>query len=468
MSRRVSGIRNIDWMTFSLYLALLFIGVMMVYAANYDEKASNSLLDIGTVIGKQMMWIGVSLTLLFFTLLIDRKFWMTFAYFIYALSILLLILVLVLGVEIKGATSWFRIAGFTLQPSEFAKFGTCLAISSFLSTYSTSLKNLRSVVTSIGIFFIPIVLILLQPDAGSALVFLSFFLLLFREGLSANLYLFGILAFSILIAGFVFEPQQIIFVLFCLASLVSIGTLKSYKPYLFISFAILLVGTYFAWANGFFLYGFIASAIFSIGLILYHFQKGDRRMVTPMLMLLSIGSFIAIFANFFFNNLLRSHQQERINVWLRPHLCDPHGSAYNLFQSLLTIGSGGLQGKGFLNGTMTKLNYVPEQSTDFIFCTIGEEQGFIGSFAIISLFLLLLIRIVTIAERQRNDFGRHYAYSVAGIIFIHFFINIGMTMGLAPVVGIPLPFISYGGSSLMGFTLMLAVLLKLDSNRYIV
>ena len=468
MSRRVSGIRNIDWMTFSLYLALIFIGVMMVHAANYSDTENTSVLDLNTIVGKQIMWIGVSLTLLTITILIDRKFWTTFGYLIYAFTMLLLILVLFLGVEIKGATSWFRVFGSTLQPSEFAKFGTCLALSSYLSTYSTSLKDIRSGIIAIGILALPMFLIMLQPDAGSALVFLSFFILLFREGLSANLYVFGISIASILIAGFVFEAQQIIYILFCIASLILIFNLKFKKTYWFLGFLALVAATYYSWIEGYFLYGFITTAIFTLGLILFHYQKGDRRLVMPIGALISFGSVIAFFANYFFQNVLKPHQQDRINVWLQPHLCDPHGSYYNVIQSKLTIGSGGLNGKGFLNGTMTKLNYVPEQSTDFIFCTIGEEQGFIGTFAIIALFLLLLIRIITIAERQRNDFGRHYAYGVAGIIFIHFFINIGMTMGLAPVVGIPLPFISYGGSSLMGFTLMIAVLLKLDSSRYIV
>ncbi|MDX1586438.1 MAG: rod shape-determining protein RodA, partial [Balneolaceae bacterium] len=382
-----------------------------------------------------------------------------------ALSLALLVAVLLVGVEIKGATSWFSFAGFSFQPSELAKFGTCLAMASYLSSYRTDLKKVSSQLIAFSLMAAPMVLILLQPDAGSAIVFTSFLIVLYREGLPGSYYAIGFfLAFSLLF-GLLFPPELVIFafIAICLVALA-----LQFKARLYWLFGALVV-VFAALAS--LRYGYLLEAVIaSFGIFLltsiYLQWRGKGSINTLLYTGLVVGSIVVYGSNYAFHNLLKPHQQDRLNVWLHPEQADPRGSLYNVLQSKMAIGSGGLQGKGFLKGTMTNLNYVPEQSTDFIFCTIGEEQGFIGSFAVIVLFLLLLLRITVIAERQRLTFARIFAYSVGGILFLHFFINIGMTIGITPIIGIPLPFISKGGSAMIGFTLMLAVLLRLDGDRY--
>lgn len=466
MSKRDAvGLRNIDWATFSIFLALVGVGVMMIYAVSSSQEAS-TLNFFDTSAGKQVIWVGISLMAFIVIFAIDWKFWQTFAYFIYAFSIVLLVAVLFLGTTIKGATSWFIFGGASFQPSEVAKFGTSLAMSAFLSNYRTNLKTLRSQLIAFSIFLIPIVFILLQPDAGSAIVFLSFLFVLFREGLSPTYYLVGIFSAVVMIVGLIYDPVYIILALLILGIGILIFTLETNRRYWIFAFLAIIAGGFFVVKEGFQNYALIGAAAIMGALSAIQWRQRKQRMVSFMVTAIALGAILSFAANFGFNNVLQPHQQDRINVWLQPSKADKRGSLYNVFQSKLAIGSGGLQGKGYLEGTLTKLNYVPEQSTDFIFCTIGEEQGFIGSFGIIVLFLLLMVRITIIAERQKSNFSRHYAYSVAGILFIHFFINIGMTMGLMPIIGIPLPFISKGGSSLLGFTIMIAVLLKLDSNRY--
>lgn len=467
MSRRDNyGGVNVDWMTFVLYIALVLIGWMMIYAAGYNEENPASIFDLNTNIGKQTLFIGASFIVLFLASIIDWKFWRTFAYPIYGFAIFLLILVLIIGVKIKGATSWFRLpGGFTLQPAEFAKFATNVALAAFLSTYSTNIKIFRHQVIAFSLFLFPMFLIFLQPDAGSALVFSSFLIMLYREGLSPNFYIVGFVTLLLFILGLVFDPLSILLGLIMISTLVLMLNLKNIIYWL-ISFAVLLTASIFMLAQNLFSPVLIINASIFLIFTAILWQSRKSALIMRLFALLFLGVLIVFSANYTFNNLLKPHQQDRMNVWLQPSKCDPQGSLYNVIQSKMTIGSGGFEGKGFLNGTMTKLNYVPEQSTDFIFCVIGEEQGFIGSFGIIGLISLLLYRIVVLAERQRSDFSRHYAYGVAGIIFIHFFINIGMTLGLVPIIGIPLPFISYGGSSIMGFTLLIGVLLKLDSNRF--
>jgi rod shape determining protein RodA len=457
---------KIDVITFWLLLSLIGIGFLMVYAVSYGEIEQNgagSFFD--TSAGKQAIWIGVSFFVFTIIILIDWKFWQTFAYLIYGISVALLVLVLFLGVTIKGSTSWFVIGGFSFQPSEIAKFGTALAVSSFLSSYRTNLRYLRSQATVFGIMLFPVVLIMLQPDAGSALVFFSFLLVLFREGLSPTYYLVGFYCATLMILGLVVTDVKFIVQALILLALLPMAFYFKQRAYWILSVVFLGLLCIYIDFQGHVTEVLIACIL--VFVIFSYFQWKDRRsrMVSLLTIALIIGSGISFGANYVFNNVLQPHQQDRIDVWLRPERTDPKGSGYNLLHSKMAISSGGLEGKGFLNGTMTKLNYVPEQSTDFIFCTIGEEQGFVGSFGIIAIFLLLLLRITIIAERQRSDFSRHYAYCVAGILFIHFFVNIGMTMGLMPIIGIPLPFISKGGSSLLVFTIMIAVLLKLDSNR---
>ncbi len=464
MSRRdtFAG-RNIDWMTVVLTLALMLIGWLMIYAVSYDGQSPENNSFFRGIVGKQAFFIGLSIFLLFITYIIEWKFWQTFSYPIYALTIISLIAVLIFGKEIKGATSWFSIGGFTLQPSEFAKFGTNLAIAAFLSRSNIDIRSLRNQVTAFALFLVPSVLIVLQPDPGSAAVFLAFLFVLYRQGMSETFFIVSIVSVTLLLLGLVFPPLQIILGLLLFSSFILVINFKQ-KLYWLIGFAILLATTIFIVSKTEWLkYVFLANALILLGLAFYHFAKNKRALVGRLVVLLSIGALLVFSASYSFNNILKPHHQARINAWLKPS----EGSAlYNVVQSKLAIGSGGLYGKGYLNGKMTMLDYVPEQSTDFIFCTIGEEQGFVGVIGIVGIIFLLIYRIVSLAERQRSVFVRNYAYGVAGILFIHCFINIGMTMGVVPVVGIPLPFISYGGSSILAFSLMIGVLLKLDSERY--
>jgi rod shape determining protein RodA len=399
------------------------------------------------------------------TLLVDWKFWSTFAYPIYAITIVLLVLVIFTGTTVKGATSWFSFLGFSLQPAELAKFGTCLALAAYLSYYKTSLKNLKNQLTSIGLFDLPMMLILLQPDAGSALVFTSFMILLFREGLSPWLYISGGVIIALFIFSLIFQPVQVLAFLLLLASVILASNLQK-KIYWFSGLGLLLIFSIVGIRFGFTPFVVGINVLCLIIIAAKNYLNRFQRQVAILFPVLLICVGFSFFSNYGFENLLEPHQQDRINVWLRPDQCDPRGSLYNVLQSKIAIGSGGMEGKGFLKGTMTNLNFVPEQTTDFIFSTIGEEQGFIGSLGIIVLFSLLILRAITISERARSSFVRHYGYGVAGILFFHFFINIGMTMGLVPIIGIPLPFISYGGSSLLGFSLMLGILLKMDSSRF--
>ena len=458
--------RNIDVVTFSILLALVAVGWLMVFAVGYDESVRyNSLEFFSTPIGRQTIWVGISFAAFLFIQLIDWRFWQTFAYPIYGLGMLLLVAVLIFGKTINGSQSWLSIGGFTLQPSELAKFGTALAIAAFLNNYSTNLKNTNSQLSILGLLLAPILLILLQPDAGSALVFFSFLILLYREGLPGAYYGIGFGVVLFLLLGLLLPLPVIVLGV----ELVFILILAFYMPQKNISIFSALV--YLAIMVSMAVqtqsvYLIIPTTLILIAMIWVLQRKPNFSFGTLVFVILLAGSGLSFASGYVFNNVLRPHQQDRINVWLRPELSDPRGSLYNVMQSKLAISSGGIQGKGFLNGTMTKLNYVPEQSTDFIFCTVGEEHGFIGSASIILLFSVLLIRLTILAERQKSAFSRQYIYGIAGILFVHFFINIGMTMGLVPIIGIPLPFISRGGSALLGFSVMMAVILKLDSHRY--
>ncbi len=455
-------------MTLCLYLSLLGIGWLMVYTVGYDDSRTlyEMVFDLDTKIGKQTLWIGISLLVLIASISIEWTFWRTFAYPIYGLGMLSLVLVLLVGTTVKGATSWFSIGGFTIQPAEFVKFATCLALAAFLSTYSTSLKNYNAVLISFGLILAPAVLILLQPDAGSALIFSSFIILLYREGLSQTLIVFSLAIAGLLILGFIFPFFAVMLGLTLLILFIMFRSLIKELKWRLLFLGLAAVSVFLGW-KGYIVYVLLANGLFV--LFFTYLMWGNRKgtLAGQLWLLFLLGGMVAGGANYTFNDVLGTHQQDRINVWLRPHLCDPQGSLYNLIQSKMAIGSGGLQGKGFLQGEITKGGYVPEQDTDFIYCTIAEEQGFVGSLGIIGLFFLLISRIIVIAERQNSDFSRQYAYGLAGILFLHFFINIGMTMGLVPVIGIPLPFISYGGSSVLAFTIMFGVLLKLDTKRYI-
>jgi len=457
--------RGLDWMTFSLYLCLVMVGWLMIFTVGYEDGYNGIGDFLSRPVGRQTIWIGISFIAMFLLYFIDWKFFQTFSYLFYIIGLVLLVLVLFFGPKINGARSWFIFGGASFQPSEFAKLGTCLALSTYLSSFSTSMREFKHQAIAVGLMIAPMFLILLQSDAGSALVFASFMIVLYRAGLSSTIYIVGAFVATVFILALMYPALNIVLGLTLVGILaLSIGFKKKRESII----AALAV------AGGAWYLSQIELLEYALGLALIVFivysvlewLNRKERVVTLIAGGLIAGSALVFTANYAFNNILEKHQQERINVWLNPEKSDPRGALYNVLQSKMAIGSGGAQGKGFLKGVMTKLEYVPEQFTDFIFCTIGEEQGFAGSFSIMVLFFLLLYRIVMIAERQRSNFSRYYCYGIAGIIFAHFFVNIGMTMGLVPIIGIPLPFISKGGSSLLIFSLMIGLVLKLDSNRF--
>jgi rod shape determining protein RodA len=414
MQRQKSLINDPDWIAMLLYLALVVMGFLSIYAADYDGM-STKVLDFSRAGGKQVVWIGLSFLLAGLILIIDSKFYTTFAYPIYGAVMLSLVAVLLLGQTINGSKSWFAIGGFGIQPAEFAKFAAALAVAKYLSALGISMRDLSTKVICAIIVAIPMALVLLQGDAGSALVFTVFVLVLYREGLPSEVLILG-------------------------------GSL------ILISILALLI-------NKFILIGIVLV----IAALLVWMVRRNRITMALMVAAGIFASAYVLTVDYTFNHL-KEHQRDRINVLFGKKV-DPKGVGYNVNQSKITIGSGGLLGKGFLQGTQTKGNFVPEQTTDFIFCTVGEEHGFIGSLVVLGCLFGLLVRVVMIAERQRSRFSRIYGYAVACILFFHIFVNIGMTISLFPVMGIPLPFFSYGGSSIMAFTTLLFILIKLDSER---
>lgn len=456
--------KGLDPIAFSIMISLTVIGWLMIYAVGYGSGYPDSIPEfIKTEAGRQAIFIGVSAILFIGILVIDWKFWRTFSNPIYIGSMVLLLLVVLFGSEINGARSWFKIFGFSLQPSELAKFGVCLALSDYLAGVKITSSARQALMYAGVIVGIPIVLVLIQPDAGSALVFFSFVIVLYRNGLSPIIFIIGAFLVGLLIFGIITPLVTIIFGLLLLGNMVMAFNMKSQLFWLG-ACALLVVASLIVFNLDLTNEAIAANALFLIASIIIYLREKTYDLPIATSALLVVGLMTAVASSYVFNNMLKPHHKDRINVWLQPEKADPQGSAYNLFQSKVAIGSGGLSGKGFLEGSMTKLNYIPEQSTDFIFSSIGEEHGFIGSLLVIGLFTILLWRIIVIAEKQRSPFSRNYAYSVAGVLFVHIMINIGMTMGLFPVIGIPLPFISKGGSSLLGFTLMLGVLLKLDQH----
>jgi rod shape determining protein RodA len=437
----------------------------MIFAVEYKGGDAMAF-SFSNAIGKQTIWVGLAFALLLLVLNIDWKFWRNFAYPIYGISLALLVTVLIFGNAVNGAKSWFNFFGFSLQPSEIAKFGTCLAVASYLSGPTSKLKTTKDILTAISLFIAPLTLTLLQPDPGSALVFLSFFILLYREGLSAGPYIIGLSAASIFILALLFDPMTVTIVLSVISMTVLVQNFE-FRSYWNLSMVLLLIASIVCISQGLTIQILVINSALLIFFLFLQIIKGRIQVSAMVLGAFLIFSGLSFGTDYVFHNVLEPHHQDRINVWLHPEKCDPQGPLYNVLLSKMAIGSGGLTGKGYLEGTLTKLNYVPEQSTDFIFCTVGEEQGFVGSLTIIGLFILLMMRMVILAERQRLNLFRQFIYGVVGILFFHFVINIGMTMGLLPIIGIPLPFISAGGSSLLGFTLMIGVLLKFDSQRYL-
>lgn len=467
-SRSNNLLANIDWISILLYMLLVLIGWLNIYAAVYDENHS-SIFDISQKYGKQFIWIGAAFVLAFLVLLTDSKFFTTFSMVIYGIMIFLLIAVLFFGTETKGARSWFEVGDFRIQPAEFAKFATNLAIAYVMSRHNFKVMRFSSLVTIGVILALPAGLIILQNDTGSALVYSSFILVLFREGLHGSILLLCFVAAAIFIMALLYSPFTVLLVIIG-------GTLIAFYYYRHdireLFQIILFIGGGFALFEGIkwifhlsisdYYMLLIVYAITSIAAIFPIYKRKMKHMITLLaISWLCVGAAPSVTYAF---DHLQPHQQDRINELLGIKV-DPKGTGYNVTQSKIAIGSGGFFGKGFLEGTQTKLNFVPEQSTDFIFCTVGEEWGFIGSTFVIVLLLAFILRIIKLAERQRSSFSRIYGYGVASILFFHLAINIGMTIGMAPVIGIPLPFFSYGGSSLWSFTILIFIFLRLDANR---
>lgn len=464
ISGGTSIFKGLDPVVFSIVISLGVIGWLMIFSVGYGSGYPDSIPGfLKTEAGRQAIFLVVSAILFLGILVIDWKFWRTFSNPIYIGSMVLLLLVALFGSEINGARSWFRIFGFSFQPSELAKFGTCLALSDYLATVKITSSIRQALIYAGLIIGIPIVLVLLQPDAGSALIFFSFVVVLYRNGLSPYFFIVGLFLVLALTLGIVVPLHAIFFGILLLANAITAYSMRSQLFWL-VSFALVFVASVVIFTLDLQVEAIVANCLFFVSLIISYIREKTYDLPITMGALIITGILTAVGSNYTFHNMLKPHHMDRINVWLQPEKADPQGSAYNLFQSKVAIGSGGLTGQGFLEGSMTKLNYIPEQSTDFIFSSIGEEHGFLGSMIVIALFMVLLWRIIAIAEKQRSPFSRNYAYAVAGVLFVHVMINIGMTMGLFPVIGIPLPFISKGGSSLLGFTLMIGVLLKLDQH----
>jgi rod shape determining protein RodA len=461
--------KGIDKTSIVLFLLLIFMGWINIYAAVYNEEHSG-LLDFSQRYGKQFLWIVASLVLAVFIVIIDNRFYFFFSWFIYAACMFLLILVLIFGKEINGARSWFEFGGFTLQPSEFAKFGTALALASYLNTQRQDLTRLPVILPAWAVIFFPALLTALQPDMGSSIVYFSLFIVLFREGMSPYIFVSGLLAvvlfFLTLLTNNLYLTITLIMITIVLVwfatkkwKLVLFGTVI----FIFFALGLYLLDHYIIKSIGNELVIFIALILSGAVYAVYVYNK--RAVSVLILYLFLIGSVIFVNSvDYTFNNILPTHQKDRINILLGLK-SDLHGTGYNVNQSIISIGSGGFLGKGFLQGTQTKFKFVPKQSSDFIFCTIGEEWGFLGSGVVIGIYLFLLLRLIQLAERQRSTFSRIYGYAVVSILFTHIFLNIGMAVGLVPVIGIPLPFLSYGGSSLWGFTILLFIFLRLDASR---
>ncbi|MEX2336740.1 MAG: rod shape-determining protein RodA [Fulvivirga sp.] len=417
MTRADNITGKIDWLTVLLFFLIVILGWLNIYAAVYDEAAAQNIFSTSLNSGRQLIFIAASVIVVIAILVVDFKFYDTFGYFIYGGILFLLIFVLIFGREVAGSKSWFEIGAFRLQPSELAKFATALAVAKFIGTSGFRMDRMKDQVTLFVIIGAPALLIMLQGDTGTAMVYAVFLLVFFREGMSPLLLILGTVA-------------GIIFVLTLLVP------------------------------NHLYLYLGIAGLA---GLAIFLGKKTPKRIALIVAGGLIITGVIKS-VDYIISDVMKPHQQNRVKALINPD-ADPLGYGWNVTQSKIAIGSGGFSGKGFLNGTQTKFNFVPEQSTDFIFCTIGEEHGWIGSLLVIGLFLTLLLRIIFLAERQKWRFSRVYGYSVACILFFHFAVNIGMTIGLFPVIGIPLPMFSYGGSSLIAFTILIFILIKLDAHR---
>lgn len=470
---------KVDRITLFLYLLFVVIGWFNIYAASYDLENATGMFDLSTRAGSQLIWIGTSLLIAFSLIKIEVSFYETYSFLFYLIGIFLLVVTLIVAQEINGSRSWLIIGPVRLQPAEFMKFIISLVLAKVLNTYDFKLMDKKNLMLVSSIIILPTLLVIFQSETGTALVYLSLILVLYREGLPGGVLFMGIAAIIYFILGIRFSDEQI--------GMLSKGEIMTVV--LIIIFSAGMVWSYLKRKRTFFIIILISSVPFLIALILYFFSE---TIDWGMFSLISLGvtafhllylflryrvkTYFYIFlflivsfgflesTEYVFNDVLQPHQQMRIKVTLGMEQ-DLSGAGYHVGQSKIAIGSGGLTGKGYLNGTQTKLKYVPEQDTDFIFCTIGEEHGFIGSTIVMILFTVFVLRLLKLAERQTTTFGRVYGYSVVSIFFFHLLINIGMVIGIMPVIGIPLPFFSYGGSSLWGFTILLFIFLRIDKSR---
>ena len=481
--KQPSVLRSLDWWTIGIYLCLLAFGWLSVCGASYTY-GDTDILSLSTRSGMQIVWIGTSICLGFVLLMLDDRFYDTFAYIIYAILLLLLFATIFNPHEIKGSRSWLVLGPLRLQPAEFAKFATALAVAKLMSTYGFNMHRWKDFAAACAVVLLPMMFIVAQKETGSALVYISFFLMFYREGMTGSVLFTGVAMIVYFVVGIRYEETLMLdtgtsvgkFAVLMLVHIFVSGMVYTYckdKRQALTILAYTMGLTLLAFLFAQFVIPFdivwvqLAVSVALVGYLLYNaLSKRIKHYV--YIMLFAVGS-IAFFysADYVLNNILEPHQRVRINVLLGLDE-DLSGAGYNVHQSEIAIGSGGLKGKGFLNGTQTKLKFVPEQDTDFIFCTVGEEEGFLGSAGVLLLFLALILRLIKLAERQPFKFGRVYGYCVLSIFLFHVFINVGMVLGLTPVIGIPLPFFSYGGSSLWGFTILLFIFLRIDAGRNLV
>ena len=474
---------SLDWLTIFIYMVLLALGWMSVCGACYDFDQTAGILDFSTRSGMQIVWIGTSLLLAFLILMTDDRIFESLSYIIYIGFLALLFVTPFMAHDIKGSLSWIKIGSFSIQPAEFAKFGVALCLAKVMSTYNFDVRNWRDFIICIALIVVPMGLIVMQKETGSALVYSALFLVLYREGMPGCLLFTAISAIVYFVVGVRYAEtplwgmEQMSLghaLVMLLIQLFTVGLIKVYGAekknrwsrillYALVADAgAVLFARYVYPCNAVWAMVFVCGAI---TFYLLYLSLRDRALPYLLIALFTLGSMGFFYsADFVLNKVMEPHQQTRIRVLLGLE-DDPRGAGYNVIQAKIAIGSGGLEGKGFLNGTQTKLKYVPEQDTDFIFCTVGEEEGFIGCAVVLLLFLSLILRLLHLAERQPYTFGRVYGYCVLSIFLFHVFINVGMVLGLTPVIGIPLPFFSYGGSSLWGFTILLFVFLRIDAGR---
>lgn len=481
MGRKETYIRKLDWVLVITYLLLVAGGWLSIYAATYQE-GQEFVVTLSRNYGRQFMWITICLVIAFFILVVDSKFFTNFSFPIWVFTMFLLVAVLVFGQEVKGAKAWLTFGSIKIQPAEFAKFATGLALSKFMSSRTFKMSDTQDRIKLGLILGTPVALILLQNDTGSMLAYTSFFLMFYREGMSSWILITGVMAATFFILALLLPLYLLIGLVLVVILFFNLNFLEERREYLpkgalnifWGAFILIIIGALlkffgisdFLTIEHLYIYLLLALAGI-IGLfVVYNTTKLrsiNQKYILPLVISVAAICYMAV-VDFAFNNILKPHQRGRIEVLLGMKQ-DPDGVGFHGIQSRMTISSGGMWGKGWLQGTRTAGGYVPEQSTDFIFCTIGEEFGFFGSLLVLGLFTFFLLRIVHVAERQRSTFSRVYGYCVASILFIHLVINLGMTMGLVPVIGIPLPFFSYGGSSLMAFTILVFIFIKLDSER---